>query len=386
MNKKAGLLGHLSTLVILTNSSLVLADTSSTLVGPAAECERPLDVVLCLDTSGSIGDENWAKVLSFVIDIASAFDFSRARFGVVCFDTTAVVQISLGQYATFADFAVDVAANGTGWYTSGQTFTYDGIELSQQEIEARGRSAEIGAAHLMLVITDGQSNGGRPPGEAALPARNNGTTISVITIGPPEKFKPNEVESIVGLDHLDLIFPIEAWSGVSPDNSILRNITTAACGAPVRPPDEGNVTSQLSCNETFPVVSYPNVSRPLTIVASISQGSIQVCHSYLVRTPSAADAPGLTVCSVVGARDAHISTTTAYPAANASDPAQAGGRLSLFIAPRCSSLYQVGVATPALAKRPSTTWPSAPMPPEKAMSAYVYALRTASRFVTFSRK
>jgi hypothetical protein len=51
-----------------------------------------------------------------------------------------------------------------------------------------------------------------------------------------------------------------------------------------------------------------------------------------VREPSPASAAeGLSACSIVGLGDTRISTSTAYPTANASDPAQAGGRLSLYI-------------------------------------------------------
>jgi len=326
----AALLSLLAALVAASSAAATVSSAAS-----AAECERPLDIVFCLDTSGSITVANWPLVLAFVRDVASAFDFGAARVGVVTFDTApAVLHVALGRDASFDSFAQDLLANGSSWFTGGSTDTTSGLLLAQAELVARGRSADVGAAHLMIVVTDGQSTRGAAPGIAAALARENGTTISVITIGPSSAFKPGEVESIVGEENLGLIFPIGSWAGVDNDTGILANITLAACGAPVQPADEANITSQLGCNATFPVVTVVNISRPLTIVASISAGSIRVCHSYAVRAPSALDAPGLTVCSVVGRGSTHISTTTAYPAANASDPAQAaaGGRLALFIA------------------------------------------------------
>lgn len=291
-----------------------------TLTTPSYNCERPLDIIFCLDGSGSVTAEKWPVVLNFVRDVVSSFDIgsgpTQVQVGVIEFSTSAGVEIALDEYQNVTALMERIL---TIAYYTGSTNTAEGIIKSQADIVTYGRPSNEGGAHLIIVVTDGQSDNTDATIAAANAARAGRSTVACITIGPSSAFKPGEVEGIVGGD-MRLAFPIENWDGIEQDGAIVQNITQLACSVPIIIDNLEEVSSTLPCNSSLFLVYFPNVTTPITLVANISSGSIIICYSYLNSEPSPTDISGLSSCSIVGLGETQIGTTTAYPVTNSSDP------------------------------------------------------------------
>jgi hypothetical protein len=283
----------------------------------------------CLDGSGSVTLENFTVTKKFVRDVTSFFDVEgsngiRAQVGAVQFSTSAQLEIALDAYTNSTALLEAIMDIG---YLTGSTNTAAGLLKSTADIEQFGRPYISGGAHLIIVVTDGQSDSTTGTIEAANAARKAGVTVACITIGDKTKFRPGEVEGIVGGD-MRLAFPIENWQGIADDGAIVRNITDLACNVPIRVDNlEDVIEASIPCNRTLYLLYFPNVTSPLSLLANIEGGNVIVCFSYTSPEPSPSDFSGSSTCSIIGLGSTRIGTTTAYPATNET---QAGAE-TLFV-------------------------------------------------------
>jgi uncharacterized protein YegL len=83
-------------------------------------CEKEVDLVFLLDTSGSVGQGNFNKMLMFVDEVVRAvgFQYDRTRLGIITFSSDARVAFHLGDYKTQRALTKAIMAVP---YTSGQT-------------------------------------------------------------------------------------------------------------------------------------------------------------------------------------------------------------------------------------------------------------------------
>jgi len=301
-------------------------------VDGGVSCDRPVDILWVVDGSGSVSLPNYVLVCEFVRDVASYFDFfspefpSGAQHGYVQFSEIARLEISLKAFTNATLFGEAVVANASRSYYGDSTQTWLGIDLAQAELELNGRSSSVGGAHIIIVVTDGQSGDKTKTIASADAARDGLSTVVCITIGDPSKFNPGETEGVVGYDNT-LLYPIENWSGIEDNRVIVANITGRACSAAITVEELENITSTIGCNNTIPVTYFPNLTQPVTLKAMISKGEVTLCHSYVIETP----APSVddSVCNDVGVGTTHIVTTSAYPPPNATSSKP--GKATLYV-------------------------------------------------------
>jgi hypothetical protein len=276
------------------------------------QCERPLDIVFCVDASGSVNPTQWGFTLAFVRDVAAAFDFGpqRTQMGLVQFSTTVMASIPLNAFTNGTLFGAQALATVQA---VGSTNTWLGLEASAAQIVSFGRLPENGAAHVIIVVTDGQSSTPARVATAAAAAWDAGSTLALITIGP--NVNPIERQSITrGNSALD--FPLEDWSGIEDDDGLLSNITQLVCRSAIVPDDLLPINTTLPCNSSVLAVYYPNVTSPLNLLANVTTGSISLCFSYTVEDPTpeaAATNPATVRCSFLQAGNADVATATAFP-------------------------------------------------------------------------
>ena len=300
-------------------------------VDGGVDCDRPVDILWVVDGSGSVTLPNYVFICEFVRDVASYFDFlspefpSGAQHGYVQFSEIARLEISLKAFTNATLFGEAVVANASSYYKD-STQTWLGIDLAQAELELNGRSSSVGGAHIIIVVTDGQSGDKAKTIASADAARDGLSTVACITIGDPSKFNPGETEGVVGYDNT-LLYPIESWSGIEDNRVIVANITGRACSASITVEELENITSTIGCNSTIPVTYFPNLTQPVTLKAMISKGEVTLCHSYVIETP----APSVddSVCNDVGVGTTHIVTTSAYPPPNATS--NKPGKATLYV-------------------------------------------------------
>ena len=61
-------------------------------------CNKPLDLVIALDSSESIREANWTKLIRFTKAVVNTLDPALTRLSVIRYNTNAEVPIPLGRY------------------------------------------------------------------------------------------------------------------------------------------------------------------------------------------------------------------------------------------------------------------------------------------------
>jgi PKD repeat protein len=141
--------------------------------GEADQQSFDVDAMLVIDRSGSMcgGELADAKIAAKIfIDEMSNHDQS----GLVSFESRAFLHQGLTFHHIKTKSVVDTLQ------CDGATAMGDGINMAQDEIELNGRHDAI---HVMIVLSDGKSNTGAGPVEAAKDAKRAGTVIYAIGLG-----------------------------------------------------------------------------------------------------------------------------------------------------------------------------------------------------------
>ena len=114
---------NLNHVLCLTVSKPVVNETAS------PQCAAQADIVFILDSSGSIGQANYNKMLNFVRDVTSKFDVgqNKVRVGVEIFSDRSYIQFHLNKYGDSA--SVDNAIANIP-YKQGTTNTGQALKVS----------------------------------------------------------------------------------------------------------------------------------------------------------------------------------------------------------------------------------------------------------------
>ena len=113
--------------------------------------------MLVLDSSGSIGEDNWLKVLNFTKAMVQAFPVSPVdvRFGVVVYGNRATVEFHLN---THNDTESYLAAIDQIQWKDQATNTSGGIAVMRDEMFTEENGDRAGVPNIAIIITDGASN------------------------------------------------------------------------------------------------------------------------------------------------------------------------------------------------------------------------------------
>ena len=127
------------------------------------ECEpqqvEGLDVVFVLDSSGSIGRQNFESMKETVINIVSSLTIGpqKTRVAVVRFSSQAVLLFNLNTHTTKETLSEAIRDIN---YSGGGTNTAAALQLLRTSVfsELLGVRSDIEATKIAIVITDGRSN------------------------------------------------------------------------------------------------------------------------------------------------------------------------------------------------------------------------------------
>ena len=115
------------------------------------------DVIFLLDSSTSVLETNFRKVLAFVKEFLSEAYFGAAgiRVGLVTYSTNVNVQFYLNSYETKEEVfnAIDKVP-----YTYGSTNTASGLEKLRKVMFTREHGDRPESRNIAIVVTDGVSN------------------------------------------------------------------------------------------------------------------------------------------------------------------------------------------------------------------------------------
>ncbi len=169
-------------------------------VRPPDDCVGPADIVIVVDGSDSItffDEENWKKLLDFVVQLAQTFPLDQGtHVGLVQFATSARVEFGLNKYFTareIIDYVNQMSRIG------GETNI--ALAINTMVFDVFGKAGDRpDIKDLAIVITDGTHNAeGWNVAEQADLAKRNGIEIFAVGVRsrpPPDSFDVNELRVI----------------------------------------------------------------------------------------------------------------------------------------------------------------------------------------------
>ena len=140
-----------------------------------------MDIMFVVDSSGSIGDQNFQNIIQFLIRIVDRFNIgpNTTHIGLVRYSTTAFVRIRLGAYR-YKSSLLGVLRS-LSFTTSGRTNIPEAIRLATGEL--MGPLSRSDATKIMIVLTDGESNEGGSLDTPSRTAHDAGIEVFVFGVG-----------------------------------------------------------------------------------------------------------------------------------------------------------------------------------------------------------
>jgi hypothetical protein len=306
-------------------------------VGIKFQCDRPVDLVYVTDESGSINlQTQWPLLIGFIAELSTAFPSTLestrgVQLAYVGYDASLTPnQVPLpptsGSIVNNTLFSERVSLFSR---RGGGTQTFRGIAEAGRQLLQTGRPPSAGVSRLVIVLTDGDTNGGEAGTDQTIAAadalRDVGITVAAVPVGTivaSSTRAQREMRGIVGGDE-SLLFPVEDWAGLDNDVVVLDALARVACEAPVAPEAVNRtIDTSVTCNTTVFISWLPALmgdaalASPISIRGQVQGGIFRICWSYFETTPLLRPGmPNTTFCSVALPGVSQISTLAAFPPA-----------------------------------------------------------------------
>ncbi|EMP38900.1 Collagen alpha-1(XXII) chain [Chelonia mydas] len=195
---------------------LLLAESS---IAPAGCKNVHYDLVFILDTSSSVGKEDFEKVRQWVSNLVETFEIGldKTRVGVVRYSDRPATEFDLGRYQTRE--AIKEAARNIKYY-GGNTNTGDALRYINTysfSKEAGGRPSDPTSQKVAILLTDGRSQDYVM--DAATAARKAGIRIFAVGVGEALKEELDEIASDPKSAH---VFHVSDYNAIDKIRGKLR--------------------------------------------------------------------------------------------------------------------------------------------------------------------
>lgn len=158
----------------------------------ALPCYQSNDLAIVLDSSGSIGYENFEKAKVFVERLASAFSvYASSRLSFITYSSDATTHIDLTNSLSRGTISSTIL--NVQWEAR-NTATNAGVALGTTQLTSNLRGVPLN----MVVLTDGESNAPKLTVAAAQAAISSG--IRTFAVGITQFVNPQELLEIAGND------------------------------------------------------------------------------------------------------------------------------------------------------------------------------------------
>ena len=134
--------------------------------------------MVVLDSSTSVGDDNWKVQLDFVKNLIAPLHIgpNGDRVGFVTYNTDAKLVFGLKQHSTLAGINKAVANTA---FTEGITATGDALARAREELK---KNARKGVPKVVILLTDGKTNFGADPVKQARELKKMGVHVIAVSI------------------------------------------------------------------------------------------------------------------------------------------------------------------------------------------------------------
>ncbi|KAK3581063.1 hypothetical protein CHS0354_033849 [Potamilus streckersoni] len=236
-------------------------------------CMTKADITFLLDSSDTVGKDNFQKQLGFVKDFTNNMDIgsNKSQISAVTFSSGVYNQFYLNQYATKAD--INTAVDGIQ-FKGGRTHTADAIKFATDTSFNPLHGGRTQVPHVAILITNGASGSRDVVKLEAQRARDNGVTLYTIGVGgsadmdelrdiasdPDSRQLPNDPTRLPAptgcLHKADLVFLVDSSSSVGNTNfqkveHFLKDVVTKLDVGPDR------VHVGLMTYSSYPSLDFP---------------------------------------------------------------------------------------------------------------------------------
>ena len=197
-------------------------------------------MVFVMDSSGSVGEDNWKLVLEFVQNVVESLDIGShsTRVGAITYGNRATPNFYLN--TSYNKTIINATLDQIRWKDQ-ETNTSGGIKFMSEHMFTRENGDRSSAPNVGIVITDGASN---RDANLTIPyakeAQAKGITMFAIGIG--DQVKTEELEGIA--TNVSMVYQVGDFDML---NTINSKLVSAACDIPVGK----SIAHFLSYNNNF---------------------------------------------------------------------------------------------------------------------------------------
>ncbi|XP_053374018.1 collagen alpha-1(XII) chain-like [Mercenaria mercenaria] len=209
----------------------------------ASECVPDVkDVIFLVDSSGSIGDDNFNHIKEFIKQTIKTFDIglTRTRVGLILFNSHATMIFPLDKYDTRHDL-LNAVENIV--YSPGGTNTGAALELLRTQGFKNDRP---NAPNIAFLITDGYSTDKNATMEQAALAKEN-NQIQVVATGIGQLLDMQELSDIASANpstNRSLIYHVDDFDELHVF-SLEKILASVICGIELSSPSSSTATPLL---------------------------------------------------------------------------------------------------------------------------------------------
>ncbi|KAM9353570.1 collagen alpha-6(VI) chain-like [Symphorus nematophorus] len=174
------------------------------------------DIAFIIDESGSIGNENFDLMRTFLHMIVNSLDVSqvRVRVGIVTYSDTYTAHAYLNSFKSKTDILQFMKILP---YRGGGTNTGAALNFTRNEVFIEERGRRKGVAQVAVVITDGKSQDDVT--NAAIYLRRAGVTVYAVGIAEANATELKEIASDPASTH---VFNVDSFTKLKPLTKILQ--------------------------------------------------------------------------------------------------------------------------------------------------------------------
>lgn len=152
---------------------------------PTTNCRGFADVVFALDSSGSIGTDNWAKQLDFVSKVAGNFALNTPsrrgyQVSVVTFSQSAKEEFPLNNFTNSLELQQAIKKIP---FMGANTDTHKALSYVKDESFDSSKGGRRDAVKIVVVVTDGRSTQPAETARVAPLLKNTGALVVAIGVG-----------------------------------------------------------------------------------------------------------------------------------------------------------------------------------------------------------
>ena len=221
-----------------------------------ANCSRAIDLLLIVDSSGSVGINFFNQAKEAMKLIVNRFNIGKnnALFGIINYSSHVENVLSLVfQHQTWSQSLVTSAIDNMAYHNRG-TATGDAFNSARNNIFSFSRSI---IPKLAIVFTDGKSNSGRNVLNEAQLLKDDGVDIFAVGVG--DGINQNELESIASIPKSIYKLHISGYDALF---NVINNITQIACDTNAFIPLNTSVHAIVAVNEQkYYQVNFENYKR-----------------------------------------------------------------------------------------------------------------------------